>query len=309
MLYDIYFHNDFDGYASAAVMLAFLRSRGDDIGHYVPLRYDIIPEWLNEKFLEKNTLFRGKHNPAIIVDFPFHPQAAFWFDHHIRPFRKPGWESKFTPNSQKRYDDQYRSACHLVYDSLCRDFQWKPPAHFRELVKWLDIIDFADYKSARQTIEMKEAAIQTNVFIEHDDGGTAAAMRTIQLLAEYSLTAFVKVPHVKKRLAELRRDVAKSINFHKKNIKIEDRVMIVDLTGDATDDLAYFAPYYLHPKQLYLIRFHPFPRKPSLFHINVGSSPWRRAENKKNIGELLKKYGGGGHKAVAALKYAEEPRP
>ncbi len=86
MKYDIYFHNDFDGRASAAVMLAFLRSRGDDIEHYIPIKYDVIPKWIDDKFLEKNKLFKGKHSPAIIVDFPYHPQAAFWFDHHIRPF-------------------------------------------------------------------------------------------------------------------------------------------------------------------------------------------------------------------------------
>src|SRR5271155_4749866 len=109
MLYDIYFHNDFDGRASAAVMLAFLRSRGDDIEHFIPVKYDIIPvgtkkQWLDDKFLEKNKLFRGKHNPAIIVDFPYHPQAAFWFDHHLRPFRKPGWEKKFKSDREHRYD-------------------------------------------------------------------------------------------------------------------------------------------------------------------------------------------------------------
>ena len=146
MLYDVYFHDDFDGRASAAVMLAFLWSRGDDIEHYIPVKYDVIPKWRDERFLEKNKLFKGKHNPAIIVDFPFHPQAAFWFDHHLTPFRKPGWEKKFKPDRERRYDDSYRSACHLVYDSLREGFGWKPPAHLRELVKWLNVIDFAGYR-------------------------------------------------------------------------------------------------------------------------------------------------------------------
>ena len=78
--------------------------------------------------------------------------------------------------------------------------------------------------------------------------------------------------------------------------------MVVDLTGDPTDDLAYFGPYYLYPKMMYLVRFHPFPKKPTLFHINVGSNPWRRAENKKHIGGLLQKYGGGGHKDVGGVE-------
>ena len=301
MKYDIYFHNDFDGRAASAVVLAFLRSRGDDIEHYVPVKYDIIPKWIDDRFLEKNRLFKGKHNPAIVVDFPFHPQAAFWFDHHIRPFRKDGWEKLYKRDRTHRFDDSYRSACHLAYDTLKEGFGWKPPAHLRGLVKWLNVIDFADYKSAKQTIEMKEAAIQTNVFIEHTDDH-ATTVRTVNFLAERSLDDFVKQPDVKRKLVELKRDVAKSVQFHREHDELHGRAAFIDLTKDPTDDLAYFGSFYLNPKLLYCVRFHPFPGKPRLFHINVGANPWRRKENKKNIGELMKSYGGGGHKDVGGVE-------
>jgi oligoribonuclease NrnB/cAMP/cGMP phosphodiesterase (DHH superfamily) len=302
MKYDIYFHNDFDGRASASVVLAFLRSRGDDIEHYVPVKYDVIPKWLNDKFFDTHYFFKGKRNPVIIVDFPYHPQAAFWFDHHLRPFRKPTWEKKFKTDKFRRYNDQYRSACGLVYDSLKKDFGWKPPVHLKELVAWLNIIDFADYKSAQQTIDIKEPALQANTFIENTSDDFAMTVATIKFLAGHSLNDFIKIPRVKKCIAILKRNMAKSLRFHKENIKLEGRVMVVDLTGDPTDDLAYFGPYYLYPKMMYLVRFHPFPKKPTLFHINVGSNPWRRAENKKHIGGLLQKYGGGGHKDVGGVE-------
>src|SRR5882672_7372494 len=98
MLYDLYFHDDFDGHAASAVVLAFLRSRGDDAGHFVPVKYDIIPEWLDEDFFNKHKLFKGKRNLAVVVDFPYHPKAAFWFDHHLLPFRKKVWGDKFKPD-------------------------------------------------------------------------------------------------------------------------------------------------------------------------------------------------------------------
>src|SRR5581483_8268760 len=145
MRYDIYFHNDFDGHAAAAVMLAFLRSRGDDIEHFVPVKYDIIPEWRHTDFFMRHKLIAGPvrgRNPAIIVDFPFHPGAQFWFDHHLLPFREPKWEGIYkkelrrrkqrrpkgrapAPSPYWRYDESYRSACHLVYDSLKKDFGWR----------------------------------------------------------------------------------------------------------------------------------------------------------------------------------------
>jgi oligoribonuclease NrnB/cAMP/cGMP phosphodiesterase (DHH superfamily) len=302
MLYDIYFHNDFDGRASAAVMLAFLRSRGDDIGHYVPIRYDVIPQWLDENYLQKHKLFKGKHNLAIIVDFPFHPGTKFWFDHHVRPFRKDGWEKKFKPDRFRRYDDSYASATHLVYDSLKRDFGWKPPAHLKELVKWLDVIDGANYKSAKQTIEMKEPAIQLNNFIEENSDNLAITMRIIKLLSQKSITAIARDPGVKKNVEKLHQSTKTALDFYKKNMKIVGGVMIVDLSGFPFAELGHYAPYYLHPEKIYAIRYHPFPGRPSLFHINVSANPWRRAENRKHIGEMLKRYGGGGHKSVGGVE-------
>jgi hypothetical protein len=307
MKYDAYFHNDFDGHASAAVMLAFLRSRGDDIEHYVPIKYDIIPQWLNGRFLEKHRLFKGKHNPAIIMDFPYHPQTTFWFDHHIRPFRKPAWEKKFKADKYKRYDDTYRSACHLVLDSLIRDFDWKPSKHIKELAKWLDIIDFANYKSARQTIEMKEPAIQINNFLEKNNGTLQMSVKMIQWLSEYSLAEFAAMPKVAKDIATMRRDTQKALDFYRKKLIIRGKVMAIDLTGFPYKELGHYAPYYLHPKMLYSIRSHPFPGKPTLFHINTGTNPWRRTESKKNIGDLMKKYGGGGHKYVGGTEINGRP--
>jgi len=52
--------------------------------------------------------------------------------------------------------------------AAARERQLTKPAgalgRLEELAAWLDIIDFANYKSARQTIDMKEPAIQASVF-------------------------------------------------------------------------------------------------------------------------------------------------
>src|SRR5581483_7562722 len=98
MKYDIYFHNDFDGRAAAAIMLAFLRSRGDDAEHFVPLGYEMQDAYLKENFFATHKLFKGKRNPPIIVDFAFHPKAAWWFDHHPTTFKREEWREKFKPS-------------------------------------------------------------------------------------------------------------------------------------------------------------------------------------------------------------------
>ena len=134
MQYDIYYHDDFDGRASAAMMLAFLKSRGDGIAQYVPLTYGFEKAWLAADLSKK------KH-PAI-VQFSCHPKAAWWFGRHPTGFRKEAWRSAFRPDAQRSYDRSYGSACHLVYDALVRDFGWKPPRHLKELARVLDVFDW-----------------------------------------------------------------------------------------------------------------------------------------------------------------------
>lgn len=302
MKYDIYFHNDFDGRASAAVMLAFLRSRGDDIEHYVRVKYDIIPQWRDEDFFKKHKLFKGKRNPAIIVDFPYHPKAAFWFDHHLEPFRREGWERRFKEDRCHRCDDSYRSACHLVYDSLRNGFRWKPPAYLKELARWLDVIDGANYRSAKQTIEMKEPAIQLNNVIEEGSDDRALTLKTVRALSERSLSDFARSRQFKKTIAKFRRQMAGALTFYKKRIRFIGKVMVADLAGFPYHELAHYAPYYLYPKNVYAVRYHPYPDRHSLFHVNVAANPWCRRENHKHIGKILKKFGGGGHKDVGGFE-------
>lgn len=300
MKYDIYFHDDFDGRASAAVMLAFLRSRGDVIEHYTPVNYEIIPEWFKKGFFKKNRLVSGRHNSAIVVDFPYHPEAAFWFDHHPTTFKKESWRKKFRPSRFHHYGPSYKSACHLVYAALKKDFGWKPPKHLEELVKWLDVIDGAQYRSARQTIEMREPALAANNFIEKKSNSLRITARTIAFLSEYSLKEYVKEKEVKDEIATIRRDIKTSLNFYKKNLKMFGNVMFIDLSSAKFEGLTHYAPYYLHPRITYAIRFSP---RSGLFHLNVSASPWRRSHNKIHIGELLRRYGGGGHKDVGGVEF------
>lgn len=300
MKYDIYFHNDFDGRASAAVMLAFLRSRGDDIEHFIPVNYEIIPAWLKREFFKNHRLFKGARRPAIVVDFPYHPDAAFWFDHHPTTFKKDAWKKAFRADKFHRYEPRYKSACHLIYASLRDDFGWKPPAHLAELVKWLDIVDGANYHSARQTIAMKEPALQINNFIEGTSDVLPTAIWTVQYLSAHSLRAFAREFKVRNAVAEIRRKTKLMMAFYREHIEQRGGVMVIDLTKAPYRWLAHFAPYYLYPKVLYAVRFNP---RNGLFHVNVSANPWRRVGNKKHIGEFLHRYDGGGHKDVGGVEF------
>jgi len=295
MKYDIYFHNDFDGRASAAVMLAFLRSRGGDIARYVAMTYGSEKEWLRQDLAKKR-------NPAIVVDFIYHPRAAWWFDHHPTTFRNRKWEKAFKPDKFHCYDASYKSACHLICDSLKKNFGWKPPAHLKELARWLDVIDGAGYRSPRETIEMKSAALQINALTETTRCTETGDRFFVRLLADRPLSQIVKVPRVARAIRALRKKVRESMRFYKKNIRSFKKTTFIDVTEDPLRGLFRFAPYYFYPKSLY--GFSLKKKKEGVWYLGVGVAPWRRAANRLDLGLLLRRrYRGGGHKDVAATEF------
>ncbi len=299
MKYDIYFHNDFDGRASAAVMLAFLRSRGDEIEHFTPVDFDLQKAWLDERFFEKHKFFKGKRNPAIVVDFPYHPKAAWWFDHHETPFKKESWRKDFKPDKFRRYEPKYWSACHFVVVALHEGFGWKPPKHFTELVKWLDIIDGARYKSVKQTLIIKDAGVQVDHFIDKTAHDTPGAKWMVEQLSKRPVKEIARLPKIRKVVAAEQKEITKSLAWYRKNMKLIGTVSFIDNLHNPWRTLRY-ASYYLYPKAKYAVRFE---RKGVLYHIGVGMNPWGGFKKAINIGGLLKKYGGGGHAGAGAVDF------
>ncbi len=56
-----------------------------------------------------------------------------------------------------------------------------------------------------------------------------------------------------------------------------------------------FAAFYHHPEVLYSVGVIPTR---SGFHITCGENPWNPPANPVHVGELMARYGGGGHRAV-----------
>jgi len=145
--YHLYFHNDFDGMASGAVMLNFLRSRGDDIVSYNPIDYfpDVNRKWPEYKFKK----------PFILVDFRYHPAADWWFDHHLTSFFKKKWQNSFKVDRTHVFNPKIKSVCELVVRHLSKIFKYSPPRYIEYLVKWTSIIDSASYKSPKELVDIK----------------------------------------------------------------------------------------------------------------------------------------------------------
>jgi hypothetical protein len=56
-----------------------------------------------------------------------------------------------------------------------------------------------------------------------------------------------------------------------------------------------FAAFYHHPEASYLVGVIPTRAG---YHVSAGENPWNPPNSGAHIGEIMERYGGGGHKAV-----------
>ena len=300
MNYHLYFHNDFDGIASGAVMLDFLKSRGDNIISFTPITYSpsLKKKWANFKFKK----------PFIILDFLYHPKASWWFDHHSTSFLTNEWRNGFKNDKNRAFDSAKKSACDLMTGHLKKEFNYKPSKFIANLVKWATIIDSALYKSAKEAIESKQPAIKlakaTNP-INFENSTEAKYFETIiKSLAGGPITKTIQIPIVKKEIKRIEEDDKEAKKVFKKISNITGRVLFIDGTKTKAQ-LSNYLGYYFYPQIDYAIALEFYG---GYYHLNVGKNLWKKTPVRVgrptgvHIGEMLKKYGGGGHKTVGGME-------
>ncbi len=293
MDYHLYFHDDFDGTASGAVMLNFLHSRGDDIISYNPINFtpNLKKNWADYKFKE----------PFILVDFLYHPRATWWFDHHLTSFINDGWRRRFEGDKNHAFDPAKKSACDLIAEHLKKEFGYKPPRFILDLIKWATIIDSASYKSAEEAIRGKQPAIKLALALNPINFKAQAAAKyfetIVKSLAGKPMAKTVKIKIVKKEIKRIEEDNKKAKKVFKKISKVAGRAVFID--GTKTEaQLSNFFGYYFYPKINYVITLEFYG---SYYHLSVGKNPWKKTPARIHIGKMLSKYGGGGHDGVGGM--------
>src|ERR1700674_1304398 len=118
----IYYHADLDGLTSAVVLADYLQARYMEPSSYIPIDHDRLRIWQSERLL----------SPAAVLDFEFHPDAVYWFDHHSTPPNVP-----IANGSTWAHDPSYKSCCSLVSDYLRIRFSYCQP-EFGDMIRASD---------------------------------------------------------------------------------------------------------------------------------------------------------------------------
>jgi hypothetical protein len=171
-------------------------------------------------------------------------------------------------------------------------------------VRWADVIDAARFDSPSQAVELREPALQLMMLLEAAPG-SALVESMIRGLARGTIEEVWQKDEVQRALQPVLVEHARIIELFRSRLQLEEGVAFFDLTDVAVDGFNKFIPYHLAQGVRYTVGVTASPRRAK---VSVGSNPWERPAPLVNLGELCRRYGGGGHATVGAVSLPADQR-
>ena len=280
----VYYHRDFDGMVSAALLAWCLEKRGEQAVRWSSVNYDQRTHW--KSF--------GEGERFAIVDFHFHPRAEFWFDHHPTTFLTPELRAAYEPSDRWAWDETSPSCPPLILRHAKEHWGYDAPERFQEMAHWSDIVDAARYATVDQAVFGEEPALRIARSM------TAAPNlpwvdEIVAAMKDGDLESVAAIPSVEKAHQRASRNRDRALEQFPPTVQwIRDGVCFYDASSSKIRR-ERFAAFYHHPEIHYLVGVIPTR---SGYHVTAGENPWNKSENGLHIGELMERYGGGGHRAV-----------
>ena len=288
---------DFDGLVCGALVTKF-----EKIDDYLFVE----PKFMQDGLVE---IRRGD----IITNLPYHPNCTLWFDHHITN-TTPNFE---TPIILGRGGFRLApSAARVVYEyylELAVGAQHAAPAHAAEIEQFLKtprmqhLLHETDRVDAGKLAQEDVLNPQGYVLISMTTDGRNAGdqpywLKVIDLLRDTSLEETLSDPDIKQRCQRIQDEQEKLRKLLLERTMYKGNVIYCDLRGvREIPDGNRFLVFTLFPKGNIQVKVAHDPQRENTTAISVGYNIFTPTSN-INVGELLKNYGGGGHKVVGSSR-------
>lgn len=291
----IFFHEAcFDGTTSAALFAAFYREAIDKAAEVHPIGmvhkdgnpFDGVP------------LDADDH---ACVDFRFcaDPKMRWWFDHHPTAFQPPSLRTIFDREHLPTwfFDPSAPSCAGLIARALDEKYQWKPPPHLAEAVRWADRIDAAQFATVEDAIALAQPAQRLAAWLAHGRSPVDTA-RYIAWLSRGSLAEVAARPEVAIELSAVEAERGLELEALGKLGVWHGDTIVFDRFDEVGARSPGFLGYQLFPSCLYAVSG---TRTRQTIKISVGLNPWTEKVRRHDIGELCARHGGGGHAVVGGV--------
>jgi hypothetical protein len=283
---------DFDGLVCGALITRF-----ESIDDYL---------FVEPKFMQDGAV--EIRSGDVIANLPYHPNCTLWFDHHITN-TTPQFDHPIMPGKGgfRLAPSAARVVCEYYTETATASGAEAARLAFlnTERVKYL--LYEADRIDAGKLEQQDVLDPQGYVLISMTTDGRNAGdepywRRVIDLLREASLDEMLKDPEVQRRCQRIRDEQEKLRAILLERAMLKGNVIYVDLRGiKEMPDGNRFLIFTLFPKGNIQVKVTDDSQREKTTAISVGYNIFNPTSN-VNVGELLKNYGGGGHKVVGSCR-------
>lgn len=227
----------------------------------------------------------------IIANLPLDPRCGLWFDHHISN-RPP--EGQEVPGAFALAD----SAARVIFDH----YQDPRLERHRELLVATDRIDAA--KLTLDDVLAPEGYILVGLTVDPRSGldnSDAYFHALVGWLREDPLDVLLQRPEVQWRCEKILADQERYKAFLLERSWVDGRVIVTDMRGATPPAGNRFLIYTLFPDADVAVKIHDATDLPDKVALSIGHSIFRRT-CEVNVGELLARYGGGGHRGAGSSR-------
>jgi hypothetical protein len=284
---------DFDGLVCGALITKF-----EKIDSYLFVE----PKFMQDGLVEVRA-------GDIITNLPYHPNCTLWFDHHITN-TMPDFDKPIMPG--KGGFRLAPSAARVV----CEYYAETSKPTEREGAARLAFLNTERIKYLLQEADKIDAGQLTRDDVLHPQGYVLISMTTdghfaedepywlriIELLREKSLDETLKDPEVSRRCQQVLDSQDKLRKILLQRTVLKGNVIYVDLRGIKNlPDGNRFLLFTLFPQGNIAVKVSDDVQRENTTAISVGYNIFNKTST-VNVGELLHRYGGGGHKVVGSCR-------
>ncbi|MFI3201743.1 MAG: exopolyphosphatase [Eubacteriales bacterium] len=283
--------SDFDGLACAV----FLKEAG------------IIDHW---KFAHPKDIQDGLVEVTkddCLANVPYVAGCGLWFDHHTSEYERNNFDFEYEGESRP-----CPSAAHVIYDYYGGEEKFHG---FEDLLYGVDKVDSADLTREEILDPMTNKWVLLGFIMDPRTGlgrfrdfsisNYQLMEKLVDWCREMTIDQIMELPDIKERVDLYMEQSEKFIEMVQANTRVEGNVIISDLRGQETIYAGNrFIIYSLYPEQN-VSAWIVSGRGGEGCSAAVGYSVLNKTA-KVNVGSLMLKYNGGGHKAVGTCQFTEE---
>jgi hypothetical protein len=283
----------FDGLVSAALFTDLIKNLHSDCHvNYRALGYGPQQGRLN---------LDGELNALLDYRYVAQSTLHYYVDHHATAFLTPDDRDEFDQRQTLAptrfiYDEKAPSCATLVAQLARTHHQFDSTLH-RELEKWANKIDAAQFDSVQEAIDLDSPLLRVVNTVTHF-GDHQFYSQTIPILLKEGVLGLSEQRTVKDKFRRLRPAIESLNRRIKSSGTMIGRVAWVNLMDEATHVVSKFRQYFEFPDAAYSVILH---RTDEYLRLSVGYNPWSAAPCDVHIGQICQQFGGGGHAVVGAI--------